>query len=123
MENRSDSRLRSPTSRLGLHVHFGPNFAPAAYFFRRPAGETGHDRQSAPGTAFRAERKGARHGMGASGIADTQGEPAIDELELQLDPIASAAPVTDRVRHELARHEQSVLHLLPADTLCAECAS
>ena len=47
----------------------------------------------------------------------------IDELKFQFDPVAPAASVTNRVRNELARHEQYVLHVLPVDPAAAECTS
>jgi hypothetical protein len=106
-----------------LQIHLGPDFAASTHFVLGPAGEAGHDRQSTPGGAFRAERLGARQGASASGIANAQRESVVDKLKLHFDPVALAAPVTDRVRNELARHEQSVLHVLPVDPASTKCAS
>ena len=89
----------------------------------RPTGKAGHDRQPTPRTAFRVDRADLRRRAGVSGIAHTQGQSVIDELELQFEPVALAASVTDRVRNELARHEQSVLHVLPVDSAAAEYAA
>jgi hypothetical protein len=113
-------RLGVSTCVVELQVHLSPDFAPPTYFVLRPAGEAGHDRQATPATPFRARRKGARNGAGTSGIADAERQSLMDELKLQFDPVALAAPVTDRVRYELARHEQNVLHVLPVETASAE---
>jgi hypothetical protein len=72
---------------------------------------------------FCPERAGARHGAPTSSIANAQGESVLDELKLHFDPVALAASVTDRVRDELARHEQRVLHVLPVDPASAECSA
>jgi hypothetical protein len=82
----------------------------------------GDDRQSTPCRSFRTEREDVRL-PAASGIADAEGKSVTDELELQFDPVALAAPVQDRVRNQLARHEQNVLHALPVDPAPVKCAS
>ena len=117
------SRLGASTCVVELQVHLGPDFAPPTYFVLRPAGEAGHDRQATPATSFRPRREGVRNGVCASGIADAERQSVMDELKLQFEPVARAAPVTDRVRYELARHEQNVLHVLLVETASAERAS
>lgn len=114
-------RARCLSCVVELQIHLSPDFAPPTHFVLRPAGEAGHDRQSPPPASFCAEREGVRHGVGTSGIADAEGEPTMGELELQFDPVALVAPVTDRVGNQLARHEQSVMHPLPFDPAVAEC--
>jgi hypothetical protein len=59
----------------------------------------------------------------ASGIPHAQGESVAVDLKRQFDPVASAAPVQDCVRDQLAGHDQDVLHALPVDATPVECAS
>ena len=106
-----------------LEVHLGLDFAPTVYLVLRPPGEAGHDRQSTPCTAYGVDRAYLRRRAGVSGIAHTEGQSVINELEFQFESVALAASVTDRVRNEFARHEQSVLHALPVDSAAAECAA
>jgi hypothetical protein len=95
----------------------------SAHFVLGPAGETGHDRQAPPRTAFLVAREDLGHGVGSSSIADAEGEPVLDELKLQFDAVAPATAVADRVRHEFARHEEGVLHVTLVDPASAECTS
>jgi hypothetical protein len=91
---------------LSLEVHLGPDFAPPVYHALRPTGEARHERQATPCTAFPARRLHLRGGTGPSGVADAEGERVVGDLVFQFDSVAAAASVTDRVRNEVARHEQ-----------------
>jgi hypothetical protein len=130
VERASDAKRASglatprPISGLSnLQVQLGADFATSIHFALGPAGETGHDRQSTPRGAFGTERAGMGHSAGMAGIANAQRESVRDELKLHFDPVALSAPVTDRVRNELARHEQGVLHVPPVDPASTKCAS
>ena len=108
---------------MQLQIHFGPNLAPAVHFVLGPTSEPRHDRQATTRTAFRGQRQDLGYGTHTSGIANAQREPVLDQLNLQVDTIALAASMTNCVRHKLARHEQSVLHMLLLDPAPTECTS
>jgi hypothetical protein len=95
-----------------LYVEFCLHCSTSINYALRPPRQPSDDLDTAAGHTCRIARPKMRDGVSTGWVDDTKEQCASDEFELDVDLIALAASVADRIRDKLACDQQRVVDTL-----------